>query len=136
MMEKKRKKITTLASQGKYYRLYTHLLHQDGREWSTTFNEVEKILGFQLPNSARIHKPWWSNQTSGRHSQALAWRLSAVDLEQESLTFKRINSKERIVEGYSPRRRFDIDKVLPPYNAGPWPEGLRITREWMYGGDD
>ena len=61
--------------------------------------------------------------------------MSAVDLKTERLTFKRINSKEHIVERYSPRRRFDIDKVLPPYDAGPWPEGLRITRECMYGGD-
>ena len=140
MMEKQRKSLTAIASQGKYNQLYTHLRHQGGQEWSTTFNEVEEILGFQLPNSARMHRSWWSNQDNGGHSQALAWqtagwRVSAVNLEQESLTFKRINSKEHIAERYSPRRRFDIDKVLPPYDAGPWPEGLRITRECMYGGD-
>ena len=140
MMEKQRKSLTATASQGKFSRLYTHLRHQDGRKWSTTFNEIEEILGFQLPNSARMDRPWWLNQINDGHSQALAWIaagwcVSVVDLEQESLTFKRINAKEPVVVGDLPRRKFDIDKVLPPYDAGPWPEGLRITRDWMYGGD-
>ena len=141
MMEKQRKSLTVTASTGKYNRLYTHLRLQDGNEWNTTFNEVEEILGFQLPNSARMHRSWWSNQVNGGHSQAFAWqaagwRVLTVDLKQESLIFKRINSKEHVVKEISPHRKFDIDKMLPPLDVGPWPEGLEITREWMYGGDD
>lgn len=63
-----------MAARGKYRRLYTHLCSLTMQEWRTTFSEVETIIGFGLPPSARLHRPWWSNQ-SGRigHSQALAW---------------------------------------------------------------
>lgn len=27
---------------------------------------------------------------------------------------------------------FDIDELLPPHDCGPWPEGLKLTREEMY----
>ena len=30
------------------------------------------------------------------------------------------------------RKRFDIDELLPPHDCGPWPEGLKLTREEMY----
>lgn len=38
------------------------------------FGEIEAIMDFELPASARLHRPWWSNQTGGSgHSQAFAW---------------------------------------------------------------
>ena len=42
---------------------------------------------FQLPLSARMHRPWWANQSRGNgHSHALAWTMAgwetaAVDME-------------------------------------------------------
>ena len=30
------------------------------------------------------------------------------------------------------RKWFDIDELLPPHNCGPWPEGMKLTREEMY----
>lgn len=27
---------------------------------------------------------------------------------------------------------FDIDELLPPHDCGPWPEGMKLTREEMY----
>ena len=48
------------AARGKYAPLYRHLLsaHPD-LEWRTTFGKVESILGFRLPDSARLHRPWF-----------------------------------------------------------------------------
>jgi len=58
-----------------------------------SFAEVERILGFDLPRSARTHRPWWSND--GRsHTQARSWlsagyRASEVNLEGEEVVFLR-----------------------------------------------
>ena len=88
------------AKRGKYAPLHDFLverflLQRTDKEWKTTFREIEEILGFKLPNSARIHRPWWANQAqAGGHSHALAWemagwRTAEVDLPGETLVFKR-----------------------------------------------
>lgn len=71
-MDRKRK-YREMAARGKYQRLYTHL-RGTTQEWRTTFREIESIIGFELPGSARLYRPWWANQSGGNgHSQALAW---------------------------------------------------------------
>jgi hypothetical protein len=83
------------AERGKYAPLYRRLLKLPGTEWRATFAEIEKVLGFKLPDSARIHRPWWANQGErGGHSHALAWEMagwktSQVDMANESLVFVR-----------------------------------------------
>ena len=81
------------AVRGKYAPLYRHLCDLPGSEWPATFGEVEKILGFRLPGSARRYLAWWSNGTGG-HSHALSWhaagwRTRAVNIEAETLMFVR-----------------------------------------------
>ena len=84
------------AARGKYAPLYRHLLSlRPETEWRAGFGEVERLLGFRLPDSARIHRPWWANSRKGSgHSHALAWqaagwRTARVDLEAETLVFER-----------------------------------------------
>jgi hypothetical protein len=83
------------ARRGKYAPLYRHLSRLSGEEWRTTFTEIEKVLGFKLPDSARIHRPWWANQgEQGGHSHALAWEMagwktSQVQMADEKLVFVR-----------------------------------------------
>ena len=48
-------------------------------EIELSFSEVERILGFQLPDSAYLHQPYWSN--SGSHPIASGW-LNAGYLSQ------------------------------------------------------
>ena len=70
-------KYREMAARGKYRRLYTHLCSLPAQAWRTTFGEIESILGFELPASARLHRPWWSNQRGGNgHSQAIAWSVA------------------------------------------------------------
>ena len=120
-----------MASRGKYRRLYSHLQSRPRRAWQTTFQEIESILGFQLPPSARLHRPWWSNQRNGNgHSQALAWNSAGwetanVDLQTETLFLKPVGSSLKL-------KVFDIDEVIPVHDPGPWPEGLSLRREDMY----
>ena len=88
------------AKRGKYAPLHDFLVERflvqrTEKEWRTTFQEIERIVGFKLPKSARIHRPWWANQAqAGGHSHALAWemagwRTAQVDLSAETLVFRR-----------------------------------------------
>lgn len=57
------------------------------------FRDIEKVLGFALPPSARRHQAWWANNV-GTHVNARAWReagwkTSRVDLASERVVFVR-----------------------------------------------
>ena len=127
------------ASRGKYAPLYRHLLSTHSlQEWRTTFGELEAILGFHLPDSARVHRPWWSNSKMGSgHSHALAWqaagwRTSEVDIEAETLVFARSSAVSMLDGSPARRRRFSIEEILPPHDPGPWPKGFTVSREQIY----
>ena len=126
------------AARGKYAPLYRHLSARSEAEWRASFDEVEAVLGFRLPDSARLYRPWWSNQgKGGGHSHALAWqaagwRTSAIDLEAETLVFRRAEDAPARA-GKPPRgRRFDIDEFWPPIRGGSWPPGFTVSREQIY----
>lgn len=73
----------------KYFNLTAYLANMEEGAWEATFNEVEEVLGFPLPDSARKHRPWWANQG---HAQSAAWlgaryKTVNVDLENEKVTF-------------------------------------------------
>jgi hypothetical protein len=129
------------AARGKYAPLFRHLSALDGPEWSTSFAEIERILGFALPDSARIYRPWWANQRSGGgHSHALAWqaagwRTRAVDLEAETLAFERAGSVSDAARAPRQQPRAAFDAVWPVHDPGPWPTGMTLRREDMYGDD-
>ena len=119
-----------MASRGKYRKLYTHLCDKGDEEWLTSFREIEAILGFRLPESARRYRPWWANQKSGGHSQALAWLAAGwetanVDMEAETLLLRR-SARSGVP------RRPGLDEILPVHSAGGWPEGLSLSRRDMY----
>lgn len=99
---KRRELLRQAAERGKYAPLYRHLTRLPGHEWRTTFAEIEKILGFKLPDSARIHRPWWANQgEQGGHSHALAWetagwKTSQVKMADERLVFVRDYAEDEL----------------------------------------
>jgi hypothetical protein len=58
-----------------------------------TFPEIEEKLSASLPASARRHRPWWANDTSGGHVQATAWlsvgwKVAKVSLPGEHVNFE------------------------------------------------
>ena len=60
------------------------------------FQEVEQVLGFRLPASARSYPAWWANeQSSGSsHTHCKSWlaagfKVDAIDFVRERVTFKR-----------------------------------------------
>ena len=127
MVIDREQKYREMAMRGKYRRLYAHLCSLRSREWSASFTEVEAVLGFQLPVSARMHRPWWANQSRGNgHSHALAWTTAGwetahVDMEAETLLFRRKHPEP--VAGRT------LDEVWPVHSAGAWPADLSLRRE-------
>lgn len=75
-----------------YAPLRLHLAGLDVDEWSATFVEVESLLGFRLPESARVFSAWWSNSPKGRPGTT-AWReagfRASVKMEEERVIFRR-----------------------------------------------
>ena len=120
-----------MAVRGKYQRLYTFLCGLQAKEWRASFGEIESIIGFELPPSARLYRPWWANQSSGSgHSQALAWSVAGwetadVDMESETLLLKRRKRPEAV-------RKHGIDEVWPVHPRAVWPEGLSLSRQDIY----
>ena len=84
-----------MANRGKYKGLYRHLCALDAQEWRATFGEIEEVLGFALPKSARLWRPWWFNQRGGGGlSQTLSWgaagwETAEVDIDAETLLLQR-----------------------------------------------
>ena len=119
-----------MASRGKYRRLYAHLCSLAANEWRASFREIETVLAFALPASARLHRSWWANQSAnGGHSQALAWgatgwETAEVDLDAEVLVLRR--------QPRDPPRVPELDDLWPVHRAGAWPEGLRLSRADIY----
>ncbi len=77
----------------KYDPLSKHLESIGASAWHTTFQEIERILSFRLPASARNHRSWWHNNTIG-HPQApawmdIGWKTTDVDMSAETLVFRR-----------------------------------------------
>ncbi len=115
-------KYREMVIRGKYQRLYTYLSGIQAQEWRTSFGEIESIIGFGLPASARLHRPWWANQSSGNgHSHALAWSVAGwetadVDMDAETLLLRRKPPEAA--------RKFNLDEA--------WPESLSLRREDIY----
>ena len=97
MANDRRKLLESVARRGKYAPLYEYLMGLEVSECHMTFAQLEQVLGFSLPNSARVHRPWWANQgEKGGHSHALAWEVAGwmttqVDMAGETLKFVKKN---------------------------------------------
>ena len=128
-------KYREMAVRGKYSELYAYLCALPAREWRTSFGEIESIIGFELPASARLYRPWWANQNPANgHSQALAWSVAGwetadVDMDAETLLLRRTVGETR---PEAARGEFDLEKAWPVHISGAWPEDLSLRREDIY----
>lgn len=92
---------------GKYGPLSQYLRKSGQDLVRMRFEEIEKVLGFELPPSSRRHRAWWSNNPEN-NVMTNAWidagyRTEDVDLESRRLVFRRA-APERpgFAEGRSP----------------------------------
>jgi hypothetical protein len=81
----------------KYDPLYKHLSQQISSTVTMTFTEIEAILGFELPPSARRYAAWWANADpqTGQHPYSQSWLLAGmqatVNLTAECVVFEKSN---------------------------------------------
>lgn len=85
----------------KYDKLGHHLRAQHGERLQMSFGEIESILGFPMPISARKYRPWWANQSDGAHVQSYAWmragwKVWSVDFAAERVEFQRVGTERHI----------------------------------------
>ena len=83
----------------KYDPLSNYLRRRKGDVWQAEFSEIEAILGFPLPESARRYPAWWANQNGGGHSQtagwqSAGWRTADLDLAGKSVRFERLTDAQ------------------------------------------
>lgn len=79
----------------KYGPLRTYLYEQQETGLSNIrleFRDLESLLGFELPDSARKHRAWWGND-SNTHPHARAWMAAGwlvddVDMNAEQVSFR------------------------------------------------
>ena len=125
------------ARPGKYDELTCRLDGLDvSEEWEATFPEIEELLGFPLPNSAKTHQAWWANQPKG---QSQAWLRAGCVASNVDVTKGRVNFTRVSLEPYDPtrlrkllRRSLTIDEakrgLAETYNVDP--AQIEITIKW------
>jgi len=78
----------------KYEPLRSHLERRRGRPEMLSFEDIEAIIGDNLPKSAHTHRAFWANDNEGYHSHARAWmgagyRVAYVDRDHRVVRFER-----------------------------------------------
>ena len=76
-----------------YRALYTYLENRYASVVVLTFEQMESLLGFALPTTARTECEWWTNTASAQH-QSAAWiqagRTAAPNFGARTTTFERL----------------------------------------------
>ncbi len=97
----------------KYTPLGEYLRDLDKDRVLLTFEEIEDILGADLPKSARKHNAWWSN---GGHSQADAWmdagwRVENLDQKDEEVVFRKTSSPKKEIKSKRKKKKTYTSKT-------------------------
>lgn len=130
--------VSAMAARDRYSSLYRHLLSvRPEPEWRTTFGELEAILGYRAPDPARLRRPLWSipevgtghNYPPARQAAGLCPREANIDAGTKGSVCREVSPTSA---GAPAKRRFSIQKVLPPHDPGPWPEGFMVSRVQIY----
>ena len=83
------------ANVGEYQLLYKYLRDRYANRVVLTFGEIEDLLGFALPDPARLQREWWAgaDSTAPRSAQSDSWTLASrtatVNLVAQNVVFDR-----------------------------------------------
>jgi hypothetical protein len=82
------------AMSGKYLLLYKYLESRYAGTIVLTFAEIEDLLGFTLPDDARLSREWWTDrQNAGAADYSDSWilarRSAAPNLLARTVVFER-----------------------------------------------
>jgi hypothetical protein len=90
---------------GEYHLLYKYLRDRYANRVVLTFAEIEDLLGFALPDPARIQQEWWAGAdpfasgSAQSDSWMLASRTASVNLAAQSVVFDRDTASVSHLEG-------------------------------------
>lgn len=106
----------------KYDPLQRHLEHISDAMWHTTFAEIERILGFSLPPSARSHQAWWANSNDHmpQHRAWLdvGWRTIDLNLSAGNVAFQRTASwQPRTVASSTKTKSASLESALLDWDS-------------------
>jgi hypothetical protein len=125
---------------GTYAALSAHLRSQSATTTSVlmTFQEIERVLGKELPRSAFDYRAWWANDPVKPQSAAWldeGWRATVIRMTERQLTFVRTNERANayisFFEALNTRLKqelgFPLREVLP--KGASW-QSL-VSLNWM-----
>jgi hypothetical protein len=74
-----------------YVALHTYLQHRYASYVVLTFEQMEALLGFALPDAARTQQDWWTSTIGDGHSDAwrVARRTATPNLVARTVAFER-----------------------------------------------
>jgi hypothetical protein len=82
---------------GKYLLLYKYLDDRYAQTVVLTFGEIEDLLGFSLPDQARLSEDWWTDRAEALASEpnysdawTLARRTATPNLRTHTVAFERL----------------------------------------------
>ncbi len=126
------------ANESRYAPLALLLREQprDQLKVSLTFQKIEEIIGGELPGSARQHRSWWANDpVSHVQSQQwfeVGWRVSRINMSEETVTFSRIEGREKDYINFFSELLQDMRNVTISYKRRPSPDGSNwMTLAWI-----
>lgn len=103
-----------------------------------SFDEVENIIQYKLPKSARAHRAWWANNPS--HPQAaqwldVGWRAQSINMNNERVTFARIAEREEAYIYFfnAVMNRLRSDNTFPLKNISPQGASWHIFADFLFG---
>jgi hypothetical protein len=80
----------------KYDPLGSYLRQQNAEFVPLKFEEIERIIGMQLPERSQRYPAWWSNNASNNVMTKVwldaGYRSEQVDISGRRLVFRRVNS--------------------------------------------
>lgn len=89
-------RVIPLATVLDYKRLYTFLQGRYADRLVLTFAQIEDLLGFPLPEPARLDREWWGRAEAGAPPsvQSGSWtsasRTATVNLSAKAVLFERV----------------------------------------------
>lgn len=101
---------------GRYAALADWLQSRPGKvdQVVLTFNQIEEIVGSELPASARSHRAWWANDSVGHTQSQLwleaGWRTTYINLSEGRITFSRIREREKAYIAFFSKLLDDLRK--------------------------
>ena len=89
--------------------------------WETqitlTFEQVEIIIGADLPYSAFHYRPWWANQKAGSrasHWHKAGFKVKTVDMKRKLVSFTRLNKSPKDANGITPHKQKAASSEFKP----------------------